>query len=72
MLRGGARVLLLLVFAAAGLLLGALNPQPVVLDLYGLRLEIGLGLLVWIAALSGALLAGGACALGRSLRRGAR
>lgn len=69
MLRRSLRVLLLLLFVAAGFLLGALNPQPVALDFYGWTLELGLGLLVWMAALVGALLAGAVLIVGRSRRR---
>lgn len=68
MLRRSLRVLLLLLFVAAGFLLGALNPQPVALDFYGWTLELGLGLLVWMAALVGALLAGAVSIAGRSRR----
>ncbi len=69
MFRRGAQLLLLLLCVGAGILLGALNPHSVVLDLYGMRIEAGLGLLVWCSAFVGALLAGLACLLGCARRR---
>ena len=42
---------------AAGFAFGALNPQPVAIDLFGLGFELGLGLALLAAALAGALLA---------------
>lgn len=69
------RILAALVFAAAGLVLGALNPQRVTLDLGVAQFGAGLGVMLLAALLLGALGAGLAMALGvmlplrRQLRR---
>lgn len=69
MVRRTALALLVLLCLAAGFLLGALNPQPVVFDLFGAKLEVGLGVLVATSALIGALIAGLACVIGSWFRR---
>ena len=48
----------------AGLLFGALNPDPVRIDLYLRAYELALGAALLLAALAGALLGGLAVALG--------
>jgi len=58
------RILPALVFVALGLALGALNPQPVVLDLGITVLHAGLGVALLSAVLAGAILGGLALALG--------
>lgn len=40
-----------------GFAFGALNPQPVHIDLFGLALDLGLGIALLSAALTGAVLA---------------
>jgi putative membrane protein len=61
------RILVALVFAAAGLVLGALNPQRVTLDLGVAGLDASLGVMLLAALLLGALGAGLAMALGEVL-----
>ncbi|MDH5833631.1 lipopolysaccharide assembly protein LapA domain-containing protein [Luteimonas kalidii] len=58
------RILAALLFAAAGLVLGALNPQRVTLDLGIAGFDAGLGVMLLVALLLGALCAGLAMALG--------
>ena len=58
------RILAAVVFAAAGIALGALNPQRVVLDLGLASVAGGLGVMLLAALLAGALCAGLALSLG--------
>jgi uncharacterized integral membrane protein len=58
------RILLALAFVALGVAVGALNPQPVVLDLGFTGLAAGLGVMVLAALLVGALCGGLVLALG--------
>lgn len=51
----------------AGTVVGALNPQPVVLDLGIATLHAGLGLSMLVALLVGVLLGGGLVAIGVAL-----
>jgi lipopolysaccharide assembly protein A len=53
----------------AGLLFGALNPQPVVVDLYLVAAELRLGVALLLAVLVGAVLGGMCAALTLTLRR---
>jgi hypothetical protein len=52
-----------LLFVAAGIAVGALNPQPVVLDLGIVHLRTTLGIAVLVTLLIGAILGGLAIAL---------
>lgn len=52
------RALVALFFVAAGIAVGALNPQAVVLDLGILHIRSSLGLVVLVTLLLGALLGG--------------
>jgi len=58
------RILAAVVFTAAGIALGALNPQPVVLDLGPASVAAGLGVMLLVALLAGAVCAGLALSLG--------
>ena len=64
-----------LLVLVAGALFGALNPAPVLIDLYLARFELSSGIALLLACLLGALLGGLAMALGvvlplqRRLRR---
>ena len=66
---------LILLVILAGLLFGALNPEPVRVDLYYAAFDMALGPVLLLAALAGALLGGLAVGLGvvlplkRRLRR---
>lgn len=50
--------LIALACLALGFAFGALNPQPVHIDLFGLGLDLGLGIALLGSALAGAVLAG--------------
>ncbi|MDW8479555.1 MAG: LapA family protein [Xanthomonadales bacterium] len=60
-----ASTLLALLVLLAGGALGLLNPDPVTVDLYGWSLRLPLGVLLWLAVLAGALIAGAVWAAGR-------
>ena len=51
-------LLLALLFLAAGIVFGALNPAPVTVDFYWLQAPVSLGFALLAAALLGAVLAG--------------
>jgi putative membrane protein len=51
-------LLLALLFLAAGIVFGALNPAPVTVDFYWLQVPVSLGFALLAAALLGAVLAG--------------
>ena len=53
-----AFLLFALVFLAAGIVFGALNPAPVTVDFYWLQVPLSLGFALLLAALVGAVLAG--------------
>jgi lipopolysaccharide assembly protein A len=53
----------------AGLLFGALNPQPVPIDLYFVSFELRLGVALLFALLGGAVVGGACAALAIGLRR---
>jgi putative membrane protein len=57
-------LLLALICVAAGVLFGALNPDPARVDFYWFGLDASLGVLLLTAALSGAILAGAALLVG--------
>ena len=58
------QVLIALVFVAGGVLFGAYNPQPVILDFHFLRLDATLGVALLVATFVGAVLGGIAVAVG--------
>ncbi len=58
------QLLLGLLFIAAGVVFGALNPQSTVLDFYYLHQPIGVGVALLIALLIGAVLGGMAIVVG--------
>ena len=70
------RALIAIVFLAAGVVIGALNAQPAVLDLGISKVQAGLGVILLTTLLAGVLLGGLAIAvsvvlpLRRELRRG--
>lgn len=70
------RALIAIVFLAAGVVIGALNAQPAVLDLGIAKVQAGLGVILLTTLLAGVLLGGLAIAvsvvfpLRRELRRG--
>ncbi len=72
------QVLLAVLFAAAGVLFGAFNPQQVTIDFHRFQLHAGLGVALLGALLLGAALGGAAVAVGvvwplqRRLRQAAR
>ena len=49
--------LIALACLALGFAFGALNPQPVHVDLFGFGIDLGLGIALLLAALTGAVLA---------------
>ncbi|MBB5208508.1 lipopolysaccharide assembly protein LapA domain-containing protein [Chiayiivirga flava] len=51
-------LLLAFVFLAAGVVFGALNPEPVTVDFYWVQLPVSAGFALLLAALAGAVLAG--------------
>jgi uncharacterized integral membrane protein len=57
-------LLLALVCVAAGVLFGALNPQPVEVDFYWFRIDAALGATFLVSALIGVVLGGIAMQLG--------
>jgi uncharacterized integral membrane protein len=57
-------LILALVFAAAGILFGALNPEPVRIDFYWFGIDASLGVLLLASALLGAILGGTALLVG--------
>ncbi|MBS0577430.1 MAG: DUF1049 domain-containing protein [Proteobacteria bacterium] len=72
------QVLLALAFVAAGVLFGAFNPQPVIVDFHLFQWHAGLGVALLSALLLGAVLGGVAVSVGivwplrRRLRKLAR
>jgi lipopolysaccharide assembly protein A len=72
------RALIAIVFLAAGVVIGALNAQPAVVDLGIAKVEAGLGVVLLLTLLAGVLLGGLAIALSvvsplrRELRAGNR
>jgi lipopolysaccharide assembly protein A len=60
---------LCVVVLLAGLLFGALNPQPVSVDLYLIAFDLRLGVALLIAVLVGALIGGLCAATAMTLRR---
>lgn len=72
------QLLLALLFVAAGVVVGWLNPQTMTLDFYYGHVEVGVGVAVLLAVLTGALLGGFAVTAGvvwplqRRLRRANR
>jgi lipopolysaccharide assembly protein A len=61
--------ILFAVVLASGLLFGALNPQPVTVDLYYFAFEPRLGVALLLALLLGAVLGGVCAAFALGLRR---
>ena len=72
------QLLIALLFIAAGVVVGALNPQSMTLDFYYRHLHVGVGVAVLSALFTGALLGGLAITVGvvwplqRRLRRARR
>ena len=72
------QLLIALLFVAAGVVVGWLNPQSMTLDFYFRHVEIGVGVAMLLAVLAGALLGGIAVTAGvvwplrRRLRRAER
>ncbi len=58
------QLLLALLFVAAGVVFGALNPQTTMLDFYYLHQSVGVGVALLVALLIGALLGGMAISVG--------
>ena len=72
------QLLIAVLFVAAGVVVGALNPQPMSLDFYYRHVDVGVGVAMLCAVLVGALLGGLAVTIGvvwplqRRLRRARR
>lgn len=72
------QLLIALLFIAAGVLVGALNPQSMTLDFYYWHVQLGVGVAMLSGLLAGALLGGLAVTMGvvwplqRRLRRARR
>lgn len=58
------QLLLALLFVAAGVVFGALNPQTTMLDFYYLHQSVGVGVALLVALLIGASLGGMAISVG--------
>ena len=63
------KALIALLFAVAGLLIGALNGQSVDIDLFLTRLQAHLGLVLWLCVLVGAVVGGALASIGLLLGR---
>ena len=63
------KALIALLFAVAGLLIGALNRQTVDIDLFFTRIQAHLGLVLLLCVLAGAVVGGALASIGLLLSR---
>ncbi len=63
------KALIALLFAVAGLLIGALNRQTVDIDLFFTRIQAHLGLVLLLCVLAGAVVGGALASIGLLLNR---
>lgn len=63
------KALIALLFAVAGLLIGALNRQTVDIDLFFTRIQAHLGLVLLLCVLAGAVVGGALASVGLLLNR---